>query len=244
MILAAIVIARNPGQYGFEPVSESPLDYERVRVPRPVDLRRIAEWAGTTVAQVQGLNPELRRWTTPVRIPDYEIKVPRGSAALLEARLAELSPADTASLKWYTVKRGDSLATIAKTLRVNRTDLADANYLSMRALVTPGQNLVIPVEPALMLAGRPERPAPVAEARVPAPPAEKAATVVVSNAADTPAKVKLTYEVKRGDTLLSVARLYRTTVASLKIWNRLSGDRLTPGARLTIFAARSRARHP
>jgi membrane-bound lytic murein transglycosylase D len=241
MILAAIVIARNPSQYGFDLASAPPLDYDKVKVPRPVDLRRIAEWAGTTVAEIQGLNPELRRWTTPVRFPDYEIKVPRGSAALVEGRLAQLTPADTASLKWYTVKRGDSLATIAKTLRVNRTDLADANYLRTRALVTPGQNLVIPVEPALMLAGRPDRPAPVAEARVAAPLVEKAPLVA---AAGSPATVELTYEVRRGDTLLSVARLYRTTVASLKVWNRLRGDRLMPGSHLTIFASRNRQRHP
>ena len=33
----------------------------------PVDLRRIAEWADTTIDEIQALNPELRRWTTPVR---------------------------------------------------------------------------------------------------------------------------------------------------------------------------------
>ena len=48
----------------------------------------------------------------------------------------------------------------------------------------------------------------------------------------------MTYEVKRGDTLSSVAARYRTTVASLKAWNGLKSDRLMPGARLTIFAPR------
>lgn len=236
MILAAIVIARNPGQYGFDVTPESPLDYEKVKVPRPVDLRRVAEWAGTTVAVIQGLNPELRRWTTPVRSPDYEIKVPRGAAAALEARLAELNPVDSASLKWYTVKRGDSLATIAKRLHVSRTDLADANYLTTRATVKPGQELIIPVEPALLLAGRPDRPAPAAETRVLAS-AEKVSPPYGASPAPV-GKVKMVHQVKRGETLSSVARLYRTTVASLKAWNRLSGDRLMPGARLTVFASR------
>ncbi len=99
MILAAIVIARNPGDYGFEVESELPLEYEKVKVPRPVDLRRVAEWTGTTVSEIQGLNPELRRLTTPVRYPDYEIKVPVGAAAALEARFAELTPVDVAALK-------------------------------------------------------------------------------------------------------------------------------------------------
>ncbi len=109
MILAAIVIARNPLDYGFELAPTAPLEYEKVKVPRPVDLRRVAEWAGTTVADIQGLNPELRRLTTPVRYPDYEVKVPVGAAATLEARLAELTPADTPAFKYYTVKKGDTV---------------------------------------------------------------------------------------------------------------------------------------
>jgi membrane-bound lytic murein transglycosylase D len=238
MILAAIVIARNPAEYGFELASAIPLDYEKVKVPQPVDLRRVAEWAGTTFAELQDLNPELRRMTTPVGRPDYEIKVPVGTAAALEARFAELTPADAAVLKYYTVKRGDTLATIARKLRVSRTDLAEANGVSTRAVVTPGQNLVVPVEPALLLAGRPDRPVPI-EADVKPAAVDGTAVAVAQVAVEPPADaVKVTYQVKKGDTLSSVARLYRTTVQSLKAWNRLSGDLLMPGAQLTIFASR------
>ena len=48
------------------------------------------------------------------------------------------------SLSWYTVRRGESLATIARKLRVSRVDLAQANHLSTRARVRTGQELVIP----------------------------------------------------------------------------------------------------
>ena len=67
MILAAIVIARNPAQYGFDFEAEPALSYETVSCQRPVDLRRVAEWADTTIDAIQALNPELRRWTTPSR---------------------------------------------------------------------------------------------------------------------------------------------------------------------------------
>jgi membrane-bound lytic murein transglycosylase D len=244
MILAAIVIARNPAEYGFEAVGQAPLGYEKVKVPRPVDLRRVAEWAGTTVSEIQGLNPELRRLTTPVRYPDYEIKVPVGAAAALEARFAALTPVDTAAFKYYTVKRGDTLGTIAKKLRVGRTDLAEANYLSTKALVSPGQNLIVPVEPAFLLAGHPDRPVPVVAEVKPADVEEKAVAVRAPAVAPPPDAVKVTYQVKRGDTLSSVARLYRTTVQSLKVWNRLAGDRLMPGSRLTIFASRNDSPRP
>jgi LysM repeat protein len=56
--------------------------------------------------------------------------------------------------------------------------------------------------------------------------------------AQQPEKVKLVYQVKAGDTLSSVARLFRTSVQSLKVWNRLGSDRLTPGSRLTVYRVR------
>ena len=80
MILAAIVIARNPAQYGFDFEPRRRAEYEKVTLTKPVDLRRIAEWAETTIDEIQALNPELRRWTTPVRDAQYELKVPAGTA--------------------------------------------------------------------------------------------------------------------------------------------------------------------
>jgi LysM repeat protein len=51
--------------------------------------------------------------------------------------------------------------------------------------------------------------------------------------------VKVAYEVKRGDTLSSLAARYRTTVASIKALNGLKSDRIMPGARLIILAPRN-----
>jgi len=65
MILAAIVIARNPVRYGLALQPAPPVATDRVRLPGPVDLRVIAQWTGTSVEALQELNPELRRWTTP-----------------------------------------------------------------------------------------------------------------------------------------------------------------------------------
>ena len=231
MILAAIVIARNPGQYGFDVAVRPPLQYDKVTVPRAVDLRRIAEWAGSSVSEIQDLNPELRRLTTPVKYPDYEIKVPKGTAERIEDRLAAVTTTDLAALQWYNVKRGETLTTIARKLRVKRTDLADANYLSANAHVVPGQKLIIPAEPTLLLAGRANRPAPVAESRA----VVSAERLAQAPAAERPEMVKRVYRVKRGDTLASVARLFKTSVASLRVWNRIKTDRLTPGAQLTIY---------
>src|SRR4030095_4980674 len=78
LILAAVIIARNPEQYGMNVQPLEAPAHEKVTLPVAVDLRRVAEWAGTSVEAIQDLNPELRRWTTPMGTTDYELKVPEG----------------------------------------------------------------------------------------------------------------------------------------------------------------------
>jgi len=231
MILAAIVIARNPGQYGFDFEPDVPTAFDKVTLPRPVDLRRVAEWTDSSIDEIQALNPELRRWTTPVKDTKYQLKVPAGTAHIVNARLTDAPPTDIASLKYYTVKRGETLTLIARKLRVSKTDLAEANYLKVATRVTPGQKLMVPHEASVLMAARTDRPAPVTEART-----TVARSGELAPGAAHPNRVKLLYDVKRGDTLTSIARLFKTTVASIRSWNpRLASAKLTAGMRLTIY---------
>jgi peptidoglycan lytic transglycosylase D len=240
MILAAMVIAKNPVQYGFDFAAEQPLIYEKVTVTDPIDLRQVAEWTGVPTDDIQALNPELRRWTTPVRSSQYELKVPVGTGDAFRARLTETSPESLSALQWHTVKRGESLQSIARKLQVKQADLADANYLSIRAHVAPGQQLIIPREPTTLLAARADNPAPEPQMVVSRPVAPaKASMASTANARLEPQK--LVYRVKHGDTLFSIARLYNTTVDALKSWNAavIKGNRINTGDRLTIFAPRT-----
>jgi membrane-bound lytic murein transglycosylase D len=233
MILAAIVIARNPAQYGFEFEPEQQTPFETVMLPRPVDLRRIAEWSSTTIDEIQALNPELRRWTTPVKDAQYELKVPMGAGEVVSRRLDEVADGELVSLKWYTVKRGQTLLTISKSLGVKKADLAEANDLGLTARLAPGQKLIVPREATVLMTARADRPVPVTESR---------STVAQATELPKPAapsgRIKSTYQVRKGDTLASIARLYKTTVASIRTWNpgMTSGSRLMAGQRLVVFA--------
>jgi membrane-bound lytic murein transglycosylase D len=235
MILAAIVIARNPSLYGFEFEVEPPVTYDTVTLPKPVDLRRVAEWTDTTIDQIQALNPELRRWTTPVRDEAYELKVPEGTAPLVTAQLEEAASLELASLRWYTVRKGESLATVARKLGVNRTDLAEANYLNTTTRIAAGQKLMVPHESTVLLAARTDRPVPVADSK-------SLAAVDAAVAAVEPGpteRATVLYQVKRGDTLASIARVFRTSVSALQMWNGIDGTRIMAGDRLTIYTSRS-----
>ena len=241
MILAAMVIAKNPAQYGFDFEPQLPLAYEKVQVTDPIDLRLVAEWTNAPIADIETLNPELRRWTTPARSPKYEIKVPVGSGDAFRARLAETPAESLNAFQWHAVKRGESLLTIARKLKVKQADLAEANSLSLRARVKPGQRLIVPRAPTTLLAARPDNPAPEAVLADSRPVVSENAMLVSTPAAERLEPQRVVYRVKRGDTLFSIARLYNTTVEALKSWNAriIRGSRINIGDRLTIFAART-----
>lgn len=232
LILAAIVIARNPAQYGLTVQPAISPDYEVVMLPTAVDLRRVAEWADTPVQTIQELNPELRRWTTPLRDSDYELKVPAGTGDLVRAALMQTAPEEMAPLNHHTVKKGETLASIARKLKVSRSDLAEANYLKTSARLQIGQQLIIPRPPTLLLATR----TPESDAK---PDAVLASNVVPAREPEAAEPTRLVHRVKRGETLFSIAKLYRTTVASLQQWNRIRGTVIQVGQRLTILRPES-----
>lgn len=208
MIMAAVIIAKNPTQYGFEPGVGAPLAYDRVTVPDALDLRTIAEWTEASIEEIRDLNPELRRTTTPDG--SHDVKVPVGTAPIVEARLAEAGPATFARFERYAVRRGETMTTVARKFGVTRVDLASANNLRTTSRLAVGQSLLIPRIVSTALASRP--------AETP-----------------TPAEVTtLTYRVRSGDTLYGIARRFETTVAELKKWNSLTSNRIDVGDRLTI----------
>ena len=229
MILAAVIIAKNPAKYGFDVPPAAPPIIETVEVPSAVDLRRVAEWAAVPVEEIQRLNPELRRWTTPIRGDSYALRVPAGSAQRVSMELASASPNTLNALQWHVVKRGETLSTIARKLRVNRTDLAEANYLRTTSGVKAGQRLLVPRMPSAALLARAASGVPVQTADNDAVPADL----------DTTPTETVVHRVRRGDTLFGLARKYGTTVEQLKTLNRLTGSTLRIGVRLVVSTPRA-----
>jgi membrane-bound lytic murein transglycosylase D len=252
LILAAVTIARNPSQYGMTILTPDDVPgVELVTLPSPVDLRRVAEWIGEPVHTLQDLNPELRRWTTPIRGSEYALKVPEGQADVVRAHLVD--GVDAMPLTRYVVKKNDTLATVARKLGVTRSDLAEANYLKTSAKVHPGQTLIVPRAPAYAttalasLSGGPAAPDAVnavALSDVDVPGAGdanvKPATVTnrTTSAPPSTATVRVVHKVKSGETLGAIADTYDTTVSAIRRVNHLSGATIRTGQRLTIVVKR------
>ena len=233
MILAAVIIAKNPAQYGFDIKPMPTTASEKVDVPPALDLRRVAEWAGVPMDDIQSLNPEFRRWTTPTRPGQYTIKVPEGTADKVREGLAAAGPSQLNAMQTHTVKRGETLATIAKKLQVSRADLAEANYLKTASRVAAGAKLIIPRMPSAALLAR-------ASAGELETAAEAIAVDVLKETTPlaTPVAQRRTYQVRRGDTLSAIARKTGTTIAQLKNWNKLKTTNLKVGTRLVVQSPR------
>jgi peptidoglycan lytic transglycosylase D len=219
MILAAILIGKNPSHYGFDIDLIEPMAYERVEVPDALSLGIVAEWLSIPVEQIQSLNPELRRGMTP--LGKHELKVPAATASLVEAKLREASPSvfASANFRWHTVRKGETLLSIARKYKMTTAKLAAANDLRTNSRVRGGTTLMVPVGPAPALTSRatPGRPAAAASASASAKTSERA-----------------TYRVRPGDTLSGIAQKFATSVQSLKQLNRLSSNRIVVGETLTV----------
>lgn len=125
------------------------------------------------------------------------------------AIVAVLVAAASAATTSYTLKYGDTLASVSRKVGVSVSELARANKLANPNKVREGQTLVIPV------AGSPAQAAAGA------------------NAGAVGAGGR--HVVQRGETLASIARKYGTTVADLVARNGLqNANRIVAGRALAV----------
>ncbi|MGE5346080.1 MAG: LysM peptidoglycan-binding domain-containing protein [Acidithiobacillales bacterium] len=147
-VLAAALISKNPLDYGFDVVPDPPLRFEVVHVHRPVDLAAVAGALGAPLSELQLLNSELRTRATPHGLSDYAVRVPDGTAERLASRLASLPAPAAVAERRIKVRRGDTLAKVARRTGVPVQELCDLNDLPHSARLRKGQVLVVPAGPA------------------------------------------------------------------------------------------------
>ena len=144
LIHAAIVVAKSPERYGFVVEKDTLPDFERVPVKDAYDLRVVAECAGEPVETLRELNPELRRLATPADRA-YDLRVPPGRGDTLRQCLADLPADKKVAYRKLVVRRGQTLASIARANGVSAQAIAEANLLVPQRRLRPGTELVIPV---------------------------------------------------------------------------------------------------
>jgi membrane-bound lytic murein transglycosylase D len=148
-ILAAIIIANHPTQYGFDDVTlDPPVLTDTVTINYQVDLRLVSDLVGAPMDELMALNPSLLRGTTP---PDasFDLHLPAGGAALFEKRIAEIPERKRNAWRYHRVAADDTLASVARAYRVTVADLAAVNQLREDASIAGVEALVVPVAPVV-----------------------------------------------------------------------------------------------
>jgi membrane-bound lytic murein transglycosylase D len=147
-ILAAIIIANHPTQYGFDDLTlDPPLLTDTVTVNYPADLKLVSDIVGAPVSELTALNPSLLRMITP---PDtsFDLHLPAGTATLFEKRIAAIPEAKRNAWRYHRVAAEDTLASVAHEYHVTVEDLAAANQLSSTDAVAGLEGLAVPAAPS------------------------------------------------------------------------------------------------
>jgi membrane-bound lytic murein transglycosylase D len=155
-ILAAIIMAKNPTQYGLENITpDSPVLYDTVHIDYAIDLRLVADVTESTVQEIVALNPALLRLDTPSDM-GYDLRIPTGTRDLFNDRLKDIPENRRASWRFHIVKAGDTIDSIAAALHAKPADIAETNGITTADPMAVGDELVVPVQSVASL-GTPQR---------------------------------------------------------------------------------------
>jgi membrane-bound lytic murein transglycosylase D len=148
-ILAAIIIANHPTQYGFDDVTlDPPVLTDTVTVNYSIDLRLVSDLVGAPVDELEALNPSLLRMVTPPE-SSYDLHLPAGTAELFTQRAELIPEAKRNSWRYHTVVAGDTIESVAREYRVQPAELASVNQVTATASLEGVGALVVPVAPEL-----------------------------------------------------------------------------------------------
>ena len=84
-ILAAIIIANHPTQYGFDEITlDPPVVTDTVTINYSVDLRLVSDLVDAPIDELEALNPSLLRLTTPTDTA-FDLHLPAGAALVYQS---------------------------------------------------------------------------------------------------------------------------------------------------------------
>lgn len=277
-------------------LARKPIVTDTIHVTKRVHFQQISDVMGIPMDELRILNPQYRTDLIPGDIKPYSLVLPSLQAfaylsnedsivnhnAALYARRDVVEPGtrqgvdqggeyvEELVVKYHTVKRGETLSSIAKKYGVTTASIRSANKIGNK--VSRGQRLKINTYQRRYVT--PSVAAQTDTATVPADTTvvvaavndsiatdSTAATDRVSSAMNTSTQQQAqntqqvqkqpkqpaqeqpktrTHKVKRGESLSKIASRYGVTVKAIKEANGLKNDNIQAGQRLKIPASRSR----
>lgn len=155
-IIAAIIMAKNPAQYGLDKlVPMAPVISDTVTIDYTIDLHLVADVTNASLQEIVALNPSLLRMSTPHDTP-FDLHIPAGTKDAYVARIKEIPEEKRSSWRFHVVRAGESLDSIATVMHARASEIAETNGITAGESVDEGDELIIPVTVAAA-ASRPSR---------------------------------------------------------------------------------------
>jgi membrane-bound lytic murein transglycosylase D len=144
-ILAAIIMAKNPRQYGLtDIVPDQPIVSDTVTTEYAISLPLVADLTNSSVPYIVALNPALLRMATPSDIP-YDLHLPAGTKQTYLDRIKDIPEENRASWRFHVVRDGETLDAIATALHSHAAEIASVNEITDAKPIETGDELVVPV---------------------------------------------------------------------------------------------------
>jgi membrane-bound lytic murein transglycosylase D len=211
-LIAAALIAKQPGPYGLAAPVPVPFTYDSLVVSTTTGLDVIARLAEVGVAQIRELNPQYLRLATPPR-SESVIRLPSGTGEKVAAGYEALSPKARVQFLTHVVRGGERLTRIAARYHLPTSEIQAANPKVKPSALKAGSRLVIPA------------------VDIPSALAIRATGKAVRGGHSRLA----THRVRSGETLIGIARRYRISLRALRRANALPIEyTLKTGKRLRI----------
>ncbi len=211
-------IVANPEGVGFalEDIPDQPY-FTTVPRPEHIDMQVAARLAEMSEDDFRSLNPG---YTRPVITSNGSrtLLLPIEKAGIFNANLKDY---DQPLVSWqtYTVKKHEMLEQVAGQFGISTARLREINGINRHLTVPAGRTLLVPMN-------------------------EETQSSNLTDTWDNPEFLapddyymnQMVYRVKSGDSLYSIARANRISVAALKDWNRLRSNQIRPGQHLSIYS--------
>jgi membrane-bound lytic murein transglycosylase D len=228
-LIAATLIAKEPERYGFYAIPYlEPVEWETVTVPTSSDLSVIADAAEVPVETIRALNPHLLRGRTPPGELNFPVHIPAGQVQIFTQNYYQMAPDERIDIPAeHLVRTGETVIGISSAYGVDSRELMRINGLNGSGDLKDGMVLRIPggAEPGEVAAAGP--------AATP-PPAGSAGGSTLASTPEVRTATGRVHRVRRGDTLMGIARTYGVTLADLRRENGIRGDRLLVGQTIRI----------
>lgn len=228
--IAMVYVMKYAPHHNFhEPDPEKPLPSDTLQVTSFLNLDVLKNLTGTCKDDFKQLNPQVLAAYIPdndkthiLRLPvEAKMNLDKNRAMIMDSarrhnreKLQDMaSKMEEKQFVYHKVVRGSSLGTIAAKYGVRVTDIRTWNGMKSNT-IHPGQLLKVYPAPGR---GR-----------------TSGAAVATGKSAPKPEPKSNVYVVQKGDTLWSIAQQTGQSVEKLRSLNNITGDRLSPGQKITV----------